>query len=220
MAQKQRSNSRIKTQLVELAKLKDHPRNYRTHPDDQIEHIIASIREHGFYRNVVVARGWVILAGHGVVKAARKMKLKKIPIIKLNLDPNSKAALKILAGDNEMGHLAEVDDRALIDIFMEINEDSDGELLGTGYDEQMLAALVFVTRTADEIQDFDEAAHWVGMPDYEMLGAPLKIIIQFRNEKDRAQFAKLLELEFTEKTRSSWWPARERDDVSALRFEQ
>lgn len=54
-------------EMIEIQTLKPHPRNYRTHPEDQIAHLIESISKHGFYRNVVIAKEGTILAGHGVV---------------------------------------------------------------------------------------------------------------------------------------------------------
>jgi ParB family chromosome partitioning protein len=92
---------------VDIELLKPHPRNYRHHPPDQIEHLKASLREHGVYRNVVAARDWTILAGHGLVLAAKELGWKAISTAKLDIKPDSPRALKILAGDNEIAHLAE-----------------------------------------------------------------------------------------------------------------
>src|SRR5688572_19601390 len=98
---------------VSITELKPHPRNYREHPDDQLEHICRSIEQHGVYRNIVTASDLTILAGHGVVKAALKLGIKRLRIVRLPIDADSPQALKLLAGDNEIGKLAEVDDRAL-----------------------------------------------------------------------------------------------------------
>lgn len=165
----------VPVEQVPLADLKPHPRNYREHPDDQIEHLAQSIRQNGFYRNIVVARDNTILAGHGVALAAGRLGMLEVPVVRLPIDPDCPAALKVLTGDNEIEHLAEQDDRLLSELLKEIKEvDLDG-LLGTGYDEAMLANLVFVTRPAGEIEDFDEAAHWVGMPEYHDGEEPLKL---------------------------------------------
>ena len=96
---------------VDIDKLKNHPKNYREHPDDQLAHLMKSIEQQGFYRNIVVAKDYTILAGHGVVKASRKLGLKEVPVVRLDIDANSTKALKVLAGDNELGRLAEVNDR-------------------------------------------------------------------------------------------------------------
>lgn len=209
--------------LTPIGKLTPHPRNYREHPEDQLEHIQQSIREHGFYRNVVTARDFTILAGHGVVEASRRLGLEKVPVIRLELGPEDPQALKILAGDNELARLGMIDDRALSELLKSINETDPTGLLGTGYDEAMLANLIFVTRPASEIATLDEAAHWVGMPEYESAGNAPKVIVQFDSEDDRAAFMKKIKVGVVHKATRSvwsiWWPEREREDLASLRFE-
>jgi hypothetical protein len=210
-------------ETVALNKLLPHPRNYRVHTEDQLAHLIESIKKNGFYRNVVVAKNNTILAGHGVVEAARKIKLTEIPVIRLNLDPSDPRALKVLAGDNEISRLAEIDDRALTDMLKDIKL-MDTSLLGTGFDDMMLASLVMVTRPEDEIQTFDAASHWVGMPAYDKSGKVVCAVVNFRNEEDRLEFLKVIGITNPRKyqlknTVSMWWPAKTRDDLKSLRFD-
>lgn len=156
--------SNFQTENVLLEDLKPHPKNYREHPEDQIEHLIQSIKEHGLYRNVVIAKDGTILAGHGVVKAVTKMGMDSIPVIRMNVAPNSPAALKVLAGDNEIGRLGEVDDRMFTEILKEIRDTDVTGLLGTGFDDMMLADLLKVT---DEIS-FPELASGDKQPFQQM----------------------------------------------------
>jgi hypothetical protein len=203
---------------VALTALRSHPRNYKTHPDDQLAHLQESIREHGLYRNIVVARDNTILAGHGVVAAARRMGYETVPVVRLDLAPEEPRALKVLAGDNEVMHLGERDDRALSELLKEIKDtDLDG-LLGTGYDEMMLATLALVTRPESEIKDFDEAAHWAGMPGYAPEAEPPSILVKFGSESDRDDFVRRLGLRLGENARQTWWPPRGQDDVAAVRI--
>jgi hypothetical protein len=209
--------------LVDLALLKSHPRNYNSHPDDQLDHIIQSIKEHRVYRNIVAANDYTILAGHGVVKALKKMGRMQAPVVMLDIDPSSPAALKILTGDNEISHLSEKNDRLLSELLKEIKDSDIEGLLGTGYDEMMLANLVLVTRPESEIKDINEAAEWVGMPDYDEGEETLKVVVSFRNETDRESFIELLENPSLSgrngKTWSLWWPPKQKDDLSSVRFE-
>jgi hypothetical protein len=215
-----KSATTFKTKIVPIESLHPHPKNYRAHPDDQLDHIIASIRQHGFYRNVVVARDGIILAGHGVVQAAKKMCLKEIPIVSVDVDSNSPEALKILVGDNEISHLCEIDDRALTDALKDLKDlDTDFGLLGSGYDEMQLANLLMVTRPASEIQDIDEAKEWIGMPEFEPFPLPLQIIVSFETEEARERFGKLIGIKITEKTKSTWFPPKEREDPVSMKFE-
>ena len=218
------SNGTLPREEVEVSSLKPHPRNYRSHPEDQLEHIMESIRSHGIYRNVVVANDGTILAGHGVVQAVQKMGIKRIPVVRLDLDPNDPLALKVLTGDNEIGHLGEIDERQLTELLKEIhdsNEEMLEGLLGTGYDAQMLATLAMISRPASEIADFNAAAEWVGMPEFTPAEEPLKITISFRNEEDRKKFVEKagLRIDYRGRKWSAWWPDRKRRDLSSLRFE-
>jgi hypothetical protein len=88
----------------------------------------------------VIARDSTILAGHGLVEAARGLGIAQLPVIRLDIDPLDPRALQVLTGDNEIMHLRQIDDRALANLFKEIR-DSGGGLLGTGYDDASLALL-------------------------------------------------------------------------------
>lgn len=213
--------SEIVWETVSVADLKPHPRNYRAHPADQLEHIAASLEEHGQYRNVVVAADYTILAGHGVVEAAVKnLGWTELRVGRVDVEPFSATALKILTGDNEIGRLAEIDDRLLTEHLKTLSEmDS---LLGTGFDDATLANLVFVTRHASEIQTVDEAAQWVGLPEFAGIDQPYRLIIQFDTVDERQQLMDLAGIDYTHyrngKAWSAWWPPRRREDLASLRF--
>ncbi len=176
------------TELMGVVDLKPHPRNYRTHTEDQLAHLIESIKSNGYYRNVVIAREATILAGHGVVEASKRMGIEHIPVVRLDLDPDDPRALKILTGDNEIGRLAEIDDRALTEMLKQIMGEDPSMLLGTGYDDRMLAALVMVTRPQTEIEDFDAAAEWLGMPDYDQGTLDFTLMVSFESDESREDF--------------------------------
>ena len=217
-------------EMVSVTELKPHPRNYRAHPEDQLAHISQSMREvqrltqspNGFYRNIVIAADGTILAGHGVVQAAQKEGIAEVPVIRLPIWPDDPRALKILTGDNEISKLAEIDDRELTELLKLVKETDEAGLLGTGFDESMLAALTFITRPASEISTFDAAAEWVGMPAYDEGEKPLQLVISFRNDEDRQTFVEqnaLVIMGRVRKTWSTWWPAKEVNDAAAVKFE-
>lgn len=210
---------KLHVEYVPIDTLKDHPRNYREHPDDQLEQIAQSLRENGFYRNVVVARDGTILAGHGVVKAARKLRYREVPVIRLPVDPDDPHALKVLAGDNELGHLAEQNDRLLTELLKEIKENDASGLAGTGFDEMMLASLVFVTRPASEIGGKHDAAQWVGLPGYEGGEEHPKVVVHFQTMEDKLRFGQVIGQSFTEKTDTVWWPPKDQLDAVSVKFE-
>jgi hypothetical protein len=208
------------TELIAIKELKTHPRNYRSHPEDQLIHLVNSIKQHGFYRNVVVAKDYTILDGHGVVSACHKLKLKEVPVIKLDIESDSPQALKILTGNNEIGKLAEIDDRKLSELLKEV-KDRDG-LVGTGYDKMMLANLVMITRPQNEINDINVAAEWVGMPDYVPKDHFIKYTVIFKTEQDRNDFCALSKIPQGKdkgRTWSVWWPLKDKEDLKSVKYE-
>ena len=126
---------------VALADVRPHPRNYQTHPDEEIQHLMQSLTMHGVYRNVVIARDGTLLAGHGVVEAARRLGYTSLTMKRLALDPHEPRALQILVGDNEIARLAIKHEDALAALLQELSQDDPLALLGTGFDEEALAAL-------------------------------------------------------------------------------
>jgi hypothetical protein len=109
------------------------------------------------------------------------------------------------------------------EILKEIRDTDPFGLIGTGYDDMMLANLLFVTRPESEIASIDEAAHWVGMPEYEDGKKPIQLVISFRTEEDRVRFVQEYNLQITKRetrTWMTWWPVRERNDTSSVRLEK
>jgi ParB-like chromosome segregation protein Spo0J len=58
-------------------------RNSRTHSDEQVAQVAASIREFGFTNPVLIDEAGGIIAGHGRVLAARKLGLAEVPCLTL-----------------------------------------------------------------------------------------------------------------------------------------
>jgi len=218
------SEKQIEIEYLAVSELKPHPKNYREHPDDQLEHIIQSIKDNGHYRNVVVAKDNVILAGHGVVKASSKMGLETIPVVRLDVPHDDPKATKVLTGDNEIAHLGVVDDRLLSELLKEVKESDIDGLLGTGYDDAMLANLVMVTRDSSEIKDFNAAAEWVGMPDFEAATPSTRLVIHFDDEQGRNSLIAELGVKVHKPAGegSAWsakWPPRPDEDRASKRIE-
>ena len=86
---------------VSVASLIPYARNARTHSDEQVAQIAASIREFGFINPVVIDGTSGIVAGHGRVLAARKLGMAEVPTIEVaHLTPAQRRAY-ILA-DNKL----------------------------------------------------------------------------------------------------------------------
>ncbi len=74
----------IQIERIGVEALIPYARNSRTHSDAQVAQIAASIREFGFTNPVLVDEANGIIAGHGRVLAARKLKMADVPAIRLS----------------------------------------------------------------------------------------------------------------------------------------
>jgi len=64
-----------------IERLAAYARNARTHSQAQVEQIAASIREWGWTNPVLVDESGMIIAGHGRVLGARKLRIKEVPVM-------------------------------------------------------------------------------------------------------------------------------------------
>lgn len=69
---------------VPISELTPYANNARTHDKKQIDQIAASIKEFGFTNPVLIDGASEIIAGHGRVLAAAKLKMKQVPCIRLS----------------------------------------------------------------------------------------------------------------------------------------
>jgi DNA modification methylase len=95
-----------------LERLIPYARNPRTHTEEQVAQIAASIAEFGFVNPVLVGADGVIIAGHARVMAARKLKMAEAPVIVLDhLSEAQRRALVI--ADNRLAQNAGWDEEML-----------------------------------------------------------------------------------------------------------
>lgn len=73
----------IKLEHRKVADLIPFARNSRTHSEEQVAQIAASIREFGFTNPILTDGECGIIAGHGRLQAARKLGLTHVPTIPL-----------------------------------------------------------------------------------------------------------------------------------------
>ena len=114
-------------ELWPIDQLRPYERNPRTHSDEQVDQIAASMVEFGWTNPVLVDEQGGILAGHGRLLAARTLGLAEVPVIRFE-------------------HLSEAQKRAYLI--------ADNQLtLNSGWDDELLAAELAWLR--DERFDLD-----------------------------------------------------------------
>jgi DNA modification methylase len=136
--------------IVSVEDLIPYALNSRTHSDAQVAQLAASIREFGFTNPVLVDEQNNLIAGHGRLLAARKLKLTEVPaVVVTGLDDRKRRALVI--ADNKLALNAEWDEEALRVELEDLAGDF-GELMGFNEDE--LVALLG-SETTDGLTDED-----------------------------------------------------------------
>ena len=121
-------NLKIETRPVE--RLIPYVRNARTHSDEQVAQIAASIAEFGFVNPVLIGTDDGVIAGHGRLLAARRLGMVEVPVILLDhLSEAQRQALVI--ADNRIAENAGWDEQLLRAELATLREENfDLELLG------------------------------------------------------------------------------------------
>ena len=123
-----------------IDKLIPYINNPRTHSEAQVAQIAASIREFGFTNPILVDTQAGIIAGHGRLLAARKLKLTEVPVIILDhLSETQKRAYVIV--DNKLTLNAGWDDE-LLRLELQALEGLEYDVSLLGFEDVELAALL------------------------------------------------------------------------------
>jgi len=137
--------------LQPVESLIPYARNSRTHSDEQVAQIAASIREFGFTNPVLVDDEGGIVAGHGRVMAARQIGMTEVPTINVGWLSEQQRRAYVIA-DNQLAMNAGWDDATLRAELQALHGLSFNlELLG--FDHDALDALM-----ADDVEEDDPAA--------------------------------------------------------------
>ena len=136
-------------------KLVPYARNARTHSEEQVAQIAASIVEFGFTNPILAGSDGVIVAGHGRLAAAQKLGLDTVPVVVLDhLTPTQRRALII--ADNRIAENAGWDDTMLRIELQSLQEDG-FNLDITGFDADALAEIMAGEETTVDGQTDDDA---------------------------------------------------------------
>lgn len=134
--------SDLKIEDRPVSKLIPYVNNARTHSDEQISQIAASIAEFGFVNPVLVDDEGVLIAGHGRLLAAKKLGMKTVPVIELaHLNEAQRRAL-VLA-DNRIALNAGWDDE-LLKLELEALRMEEFDLDILGFDPSEIDDLLFM----------------------------------------------------------------------------
>jgi len=127
--------SGINIEYVDAKAITPYARNSRTHSDEQIAQVAASIKEFGWTNPILIDENNVIIAGHGRLMAAQRLGFELVPTIKLeNLTEAQKRAYVI--ADNKLALNAGWDaDMLAVEIEELLDQGFDLDLTGFDGDE-------------------------------------------------------------------------------------
>jgi DNA modification methylase len=132
--------SHLVVQRWAIDRLLPYIRNARTHSDEQVAQIAASIREFGWTNPILVDAEGTLIAGHARLAAARKLGMTEVPVIVLgHLSETQRRAL-VLA-DNKLALNAGWDDEALRVELQSLQEDG-FDLEVVGFSDEELESLL------------------------------------------------------------------------------
>ena len=118
-----------------LGDLKPYENNARTHSEEQVAQICASIREFGFTNPLLIDESGGIIAGHGRLAAAKILKMDEVPTIELKGLSEAQKRAYVIA-DNKLALNAGWDDELLKKELEALRDlDFNLELIGFSEDE-------------------------------------------------------------------------------------
>jgi hypothetical protein len=134
-------SEKLKIEHRPLEGLIPYANNSRTHSDEQVAQIAASMREFGFTNPVLIDADDGIIAGHGRVLAARKLGLDKVPCIRLAHLTEAQRRAYVIA-DNKLALNAGWDEELLRVELTALRDDFEFDIGLTGFDSAELEALL------------------------------------------------------------------------------
>jgi len=202
---------------IERRKVDDlipYARNARTHSDEQVAQLAASIKEWGWTTPVLIDEDGEIIAGHGRVMAARKLGIEEVPTMTATGWTKAQKQAYVLA-DNQLPQNAGWD-MDLLKVEMEdlSTEGFDLSLIGFGEG----ALMNFALPTEEGETNADE--EWKDMPEFKQDDKTSfrHVIVHFENNDDLTEFFSIIGQSHTDKTKSIWFPEQENMDTESKRY--
>jgi DNA modification methylase len=123
-----------------LERLIPYARNPRTHTEEQVAQIAASIAEFGFVNPVLVGADGVIIAGHARVMAARKLGMAEAPVVVLDHLTEAQRRALVIA-DNRLAQNAGWDEE-MLRVELEALREDEFNLDLLGFEDAEIEALL------------------------------------------------------------------------------
>ena len=127
------------------------PRNPRTHPPEQIERLAESLKRDGQTKPVLARRdNLMLIAGHGVTEAARRLALPEVAVLLWDVDQAT--ADRVMLADNQFGDLSRNDKAMMAELLGEIDQ---ADYLATGFGADEVAKLLAAFEGTIEVAEVE-----------------------------------------------------------------
>jgi ParB-like chromosome segregation protein Spo0J len=157
-------SDRLGIKYLPIDELFPYSRNPRTHSEEQVAQIAASIREFGFTNPILIDANQGIIAGHGRLAAAKELGLESIPCIDLSHLSDGQKRAYIIA-DNKLA-LDGGWNEDLLRLELTDLKELGANLEMTGFDAMELADIMLGKDV--EFKQYDESA----ADDVQLLTCP------------------------------------------------
>lgn len=200
----------------ERSSLTPYANNARTHSDEQVKRIVASMQEFGWTIPVLIDEEGNVIAGHGRLLAAEVLGIELVPCIVARGWSEAQRRAYTLA-DNKLTLSSGWDMEMLTFELSELKK-LDFELDLTGFSKAESDGLFSVFGDSDAAGTPDE--EWLGMPNFknEDQTSHRHIVVHFRNDDDVREFEKRIRQEVTDKARFLWFPPKPRTVFADKRY--
>lgn len=140
----------MQIEYLDIEEVIPYANNPRKNDGEAVDRVAASIKEYGFKNPIIIDKENVVVAGHTRLKAAKKLNIEKVPVIKADdLTPTQIKAFRI--ADNKVAEYSTWDNE-LLSIELEGLKDLDFDLDLTGIDVEELDDLLNSGGT-EEVQE-------------------------------------------------------------------
>ena len=155
--------------MTRVGDLTPYARNARTHSDEQVAQIAASIKEFGWTNPILVDADGVIIAGHGRTMAAQRLGMKEVPCLRLSHLTEAQKRAYVIA-DNKLALNAGWDGEMLSVEFSDL-EEMGFDLDLTGFDAAEIDALFDLPDSELEKGLSENYSRKIEAPIYEITGS-------------------------------------------------
>jgi len=202
-------NPADKVERWKIERLVPYARNARTHSDEQVAQIAASIREWGWTTPVLVDEDGGIIAGHGRTLAAQRLQMAEVPVMVARGWSDAKKRAYVLA-DNKLAMNAGWDEEILqIELLALKDEGFNIDLIG--FDGNELAEIF-----ADDAKTIDENNPYtskIKTPIYEPQGKKPSLEELYDDKKSMDLIVSIQESKLNEKEKQFLMTAASRHIV-------